>query len=197
MARARSAKEKQAISQGLKEFWDDKGRTVLKVGGAGLAVGGALTLAAKSGKLPKGLGKKGMRNGHKAPMKMLPPGKSGTTAKDLIMDDLAKLGQDRISPRMLPGASEMGTGNAMVLANPRGIRDASREIFQRGRKLSNDVIETGRATRAGFDEGYATASTEKGLSYFLGRQAAKADRKGKEGVNKMAAALKRRLENRG
>jgi hypothetical protein len=76
MARARSAKEKQAISQGLKEFWDDKGRSILKVGGAGLAVGGALTLAAKSGKLPKGLGKKGMRNGHKAPMKMLPPWKN-------------------------------------------------------------------------------------------------------------------------
>lgn len=197
MARARSAKERKAISQGLKEFWDKKGRSVLAVGGAGLAVGGALALAAKSGKLPKGKGVKGMRNGN-APL--LPSIKQGGTVEDLMRDDLTRLAKDRISPRMLPGAAEVGTGAKDVVkytppAN--GIQQAAREVFQRGRKLSGGVVNTGRATRQGFDEGYAVASTEGGVSYFIGRQASKIDRRGKQMVNDLGTRLKRRIENRG
>jgi hypothetical protein len=202
--RAKSAKEKMAISQGLEEFWDKKGRAIVTVGGGSAAAAGALLLAGKSGKLPKGVGLRGMRKGNASPFKK--PGMTAGQARRkqslaTAMDDASKLGQDKFNPkRMLPGASEMGTGGALVSTSKgvlskspsANLRNAAREIYQKGRQLSNQTITAGGETRKAISEVLNTPSSKlKGDPIYEGSK--RAYKKARKDINTTGSFIKRQL----
>lgn len=203
--RAKTAKEKQAISKGLEEFWDKKGRSVMKVGAAATGTAGLLLLAGKSGKvkLPKG-GLKNVRNNLNNPGVSKAASAAAKSLRPTVKpDNVAELGKDVVkTTRMLPGASEVGTSGPLAKSSGSSgglmgkVTNGGRDIVQRGRKLGNEVINTGQATRAGFDEGYATANTEqakKGGGVF-GRAAARIANRGKQDIAKSRKAIKDHLQ---
>lgn len=128
--KARTAKEKQAISQGLKVFWDKEGRKdskedglsgkqKLAIGIGGLALaGGGLALAAKKGKLP---GFRQKLEPHASP-KLLPSKASQARAKKGFRDYSVTPPKDRKKGQILPGLRKNGPDIVIQEPSPGLIR---------------------------------------------------------------------------
>lgn len=152
----KSAEEKRNIKKGLKKFWDKKGRAVMTVGAGALGTAGAITLAAKSGKIPTG---KSMTNvgqkllSGKSKQNLLPPA-SGVNS----------------NPRLLPGAPTK-TNAAMTVPGVSSDNIVSQVAKTTG-KMGGRAYGTGKATRAAVAEGYKNAKPSD-TEYKVGAGAAR------------------------
>lgn len=167
----RSAKERRNIAQGLQQFWDKKGRAVLTVGAAGLATGGALALAARTGRIPG----KGIKNISQKVM-------SGKKASSLLPPASGVSNQ----PRLLPGGT---TGN--IAKNVPGVdsKNIVTQVAKTTGGAGGRAYGAGKATRKAVAEGIRDAKPSD-PAYKVGRAA----HSGLQGTKKAATSIARRIK---